>query len=58
VVSQLLRQGLPKGSSEIERRGKFRLKFFVTDSTEKFRQLGAQFLGSPIEDVEHVELKE
>jgi glutamate racemase len=58
VVSQLLRQGLPKLSSEIERRGVPRLKFFVTDSVEKFRRLGAQFLGSPIEDVQHVELKE
>jgi glutamate racemase len=58
VVSQLLRQGLPSKSSEEERRGKSRLRFFVTDSAEKFRRLGARFLGSPIEDVEHVELKE
>lgn len=58
VVSQLLRQGLPKLSSEVERRHEPRLKFFVTDSVEKFRRLGAQFLGSPIEDIEHVELKE
>ena len=35
-----------------------RLKFFVTDSVDKFRRMGAQFLGRPIEDVEHVELKE
>ncbi len=58
VVSQLLRQGLPKASSGEERRRVPRLKFFVTDSVEKFRRLGAQFLGSPIEDVQHVELKE
>ena len=58
VVSQLLGQGLPKLSPESERRRVPRLKFFVTDSVEKFRRLGAQFLGSPIEDVEHVELKE
>ena len=58
VVSQLLRQGLPKAPSGEERRGAPRLKFFVTDSVEKFRRLGAQFLGSPIEDVQHVELKE
>jgi glutamate racemase len=58
MVSQLLRQGLPKLSSEKERRGVPRLKFFVTDSAEKFRRLGAQFLGSAIEDVQHVELKE
>ena len=35
-----------------------RLKFFATDSVEKFRRLGARFLGRPIEDVEHVDLKE
>jgi glutamate racemase len=58
VVSQLLRQGLPEISLEEERRGQPRLKFFVTDSVEKFRRLGARFLGSPIEGVEHVELKE
>jgi glutamate racemase len=58
VVSQLLRQGLPNLSSETERRQLPRLKFFVTDSVEKFRRMGAQFLGSPIEDVQHVELKE
>ncbi len=58
VVSQLLRQGLPKASSDEERRRAPRLKFFVTDSVDKFRCLGAQFLGSPIEDVKHVELKE
>ena len=51
VVSQLLRKGLPRPSTESERRGTPRLKFFVTDSVEKFRRMGAQFLGSPIEDV-------
>jgi glutamate racemase len=34
------------------------LKFFVTDSPEKFRRLGEHFLGQPIEQVEHVDLKE
>ena len=58
VVSQLLRQACQRPLAEEERRGKPRLKFFVTDSVEKFRRLGARFLGSPIEDVEHVELKE
>ncbi len=58
VISQLLRQGLAKASSDEERRGPMRVKFFVTDSAEKFRRLGAQFLGNQIEDVEHVELKE
>ncbi len=34
------------------------LKFFVTDSTEKFRRLGERFLGRAIDGVEHVDLKE
>jgi glutamate racemase len=41
-----------------ERRAKARLKFFATDSTEKFQQLGQGFLGLPIEGVQHVDLKE
>jgi glutamate racemase len=35
-----------------------RLKFFATDSVEKFRRLGERFLGHAIEDVQHVDLKE
>ncbi len=34
------------------------LKFFATDSAEKFRKLGTRFLGLPVEDVLHVDLKE
>jgi glutamate racemase len=34
------------------------LKFFATDSAEKFRSLGSRFLGSPIEEVRQVALKE
>jgi glutamate racemase len=34
------------------------LKFFATDSVEKFRRLGARFLGRAIDDVDHVDLKE
>jgi len=41
-----------------ERRSAPRLKFFATDSTGKFRRLGARFLGLTIENVEHVDLKE
>jgi len=58
LVSQLLRQGLPKSSAAEERRGVPRLKFFVTDSIEKFRRQGARFLGSPIDEIKHVELNE
>jgi len=35
-----------------------RMKFFATDSIEKFRRLGQRFLSHPIEDVYHVDLKE
>jgi len=45
-------------STEEERRNLPRLKFFATDSVEKFRRLGERFLGHPIEDVQHVDLKE
>jgi glutamate racemase len=41
-----------------ERRAAPRLKFFATDSVEKFRKLGARFLGHAIDDVRHVDLKE
>jgi glutamate racemase len=41
-----------------ERRAFPRLKFFATDSVEKFRKLGTRFLGHAIEDVRHVDLEE
>jgi glutamate racemase len=41
-----------------ERREAPRLKFFATDSVEKFRRLGQRFLGYPIENVQPVDLKE
>jgi glutamate racemase len=31
-------------------------QFFVTDSVQKFRRLGAGFLGHPVDNVEHVDL--
>jgi glutamate racemase len=34
------------------------LRFFATDSTEKFQRLGTHFLGRPIPEVTHVDLKE
>jgi glutamate racemase len=34
------------------------IKFFVTDSAKKFQRLGKMFLGQPMTDVTHVELKE
>ena len=53
VVSRLLRDLMEREASEA---GSFR--FFVTDSVEKFCRLGAQFLGHPIHNVQHVDLKE
>jgi glutamate racemase len=41
-----------------DRRTRARIKFFATDSVEKFRRLGERFLGRPIEEIEHVDLKE
>jgi glutamate racemase len=58
VVAEQLRITPLHNSSEKERRSLPRLKFFATDSVEKFRRLGGKFLGLPIEDVQHVDLKE
>jgi glutamate racemase len=41
-----------------ERQSQPRIKFFATDSVEKFRRLGERFLGRAIGNVEHVDLKE
>jgi len=45
-------------SSEEERRNLSRHRFFATDSVEKFRRLGAMFMGHSVGDVQHVDLKE
>jgi glutamate racemase len=39
-------------------RNSAKIKFFVTDSAQKFQRLGKLFLGQPMTDVIHVELKE
>ena len=60
-TAQVVKDMLGKSFSEAtedERRKMPRLKFFATDSVEKFRTLGARFLGREIEDVHHVDLKE
>jgi glutamate racemase len=44
--------------AQSEQRHQPRLRFFATDSVEKFRRLGPQFLGHSVQDVEHVDLKE
>jgi glutamate racemase len=48
----------PAADEREERRAVPRIKFFATDSVEKFRRLGERFLGRAIEDVRHVDLKE
>jgi glutamate racemase len=55
---QRIQQDRPDAVGESERRGTTRMKFFATDSVEKFRRLGPKFLGHPVEDVQHVDLKE
>ena len=34
------------------------LRFFATDSADKFKKMGTRFLGLPVEEVLHVDLKE
>jgi glutamate racemase len=57
AVASRLQQLVPE-VDEDERRTAVRMKFFATDSVEKFRRLGERFLGHVIEDVQHVDLKE
>jgi glutamate racemase len=58
AVGRLLRRMPLSSASEPERRQLPRLRCFATDSAEKFRRLGAQFLGQAIDDVQHVDLPE
>jgi len=55
AVAQKLRElhavAAPEGQSP-------QLKFFATDSVEKFRRIGPTFLAHPVNTVEHVDLKE
>jgi glutamate racemase len=46
------------GSAASEPVGKPNLRFFATDSVDKFRHLGPNFLGHPVNAVDHVDLKE
>lgn len=58
AVASHLQQLLPSPAAADERRAAARIKFFATDSVEKFQRLGQRFLGHAIEDVKHVDLKE
>lgn len=53
-AARLLDRQIPRGGQSFER-GR-RCRFFATDSVAKFRRLGARFLGSPIDEVELVDL--
>jgi glutamate racemase len=50
VAGMLTPEGIGSGEAQ--------LRFFATDSAEKFQRLGTRFLGRPIADVQHVDLKE
>ncbi|MGA2099830.1 MAG: glutamate racemase [Candidatus Sulfotelmatobacter sp.] len=59
AVASRLRELVPPAEIDAEeRRGAPRMKFFATDSTEKFQRLGQRFLRLPIDSVQHVDLKE
>jgi glutamate racemase len=58
VARQLEPERLSSGQTQTGRGGVPALKFFATDSAEKFRKMGTRFLGLPVEDVLHVDLKE
>jgi glutamate racemase len=58
AVGKLLRRIPLPSAPQPERRKLARLTYFATDSAEKFRRLGAQFLGHPVDDVQHVDLAE
>ncbi|HVR25089.1 MAG TPA: glutamate racemase [Candidatus Polarisedimenticolia bacterium] len=57
-VAARLRELLAPAEIQGGRSGLPRMKFFATDSVEKFRRLGQRFLEHTIEDVQHVDLKE
>ena len=57
VVALRLEKILPPATQE-ERRAEQRIRFFATDSVEKFQRLGERFLGRNIGHVKHVDLKE
>ncbi len=58
AVAQRLSQSRPTSGTVEKRRDPARIRFFATDSVDKFRRLGERFLGRTIEDVRHVDLKE
>lgn len=59
VAAEVSKLSLSHGPSDkVGPEGETSLKFFATDSVEKFRRLGERFLGRTIQNVQHVDLKE
>ena len=59
AVARLLRKPADGGERVSEApNDSAKIRFFVTDSAQKFQRLGKLFLGRPMTDVTHVELKE
>lgn len=58
AVAERLQINPLHGTTGPERRAAPRLRFFATDSAVKFKNMGTRFLGCPVEDVLHVDLKE
>jgi glutamate racemase len=58
AVAKAIGKVAAEGGALGERRQAPRLRFFATDSAEKFRCLGTRFLSYSIEDVVHVDLRE
>jgi glutamate racemase len=55
-VAESLRVAPPRTSDGTERRKSRRMKFFATDSVEKFRGLGERFMGHALENIERVDI--
>jgi glutamate racemase len=58
AVAELMMKESRTSSDELGETSPVKLKFFTTDSAEKFTRLGTRFLGLPVENVIHVDLKE
>jgi glutamate racemase len=58
AVAKLLNQQTERAEQTAASNDPATIKFFVTDSARKFQRLGKLFLGRPMSDVTHVELKE
>lgn len=58
AVAKLLNQQPESPDRAAPSNDSAKIKFFVTDSVQKFQRLGRLFLGRPMTDVTHVELKE